>query len=324
MCSAFDKSNEIYTKKQVINMNRPLVSIVIPVYNGANYVEEAINSALAQTYKNIEIVVVNDGSTDDGATAEACRKYTGKIRYYEKENGGCASALNFAVKESRGEFISWLSHDDLYYPEKIEYQMNLYQKHGLNTENVVISNSADIIDSEGTHIYHPRNKGKGLYIPEQAFKYLLFSKCFNGLGLLIPKKVFEKGLYFNEDMRFVLDWNLWLKFAINGVSFFLDSSVLASNRVHSGQVTVKQKQLHKKEAEDTVEELYKYLISEPKADNYLRELYYFAYSTNRKCVDEIEKYLKKKKIKINFVKKYLLKLKIKAVGLLKRIYHKIR
>ena len=74
----------------------PLVSIVIPVYNGEEYIEEAIESALNQTYKNIEIIVVNDGSIDN--TQNIVKTYEDKILYYEKENGGVATALNLADK----------------------------------------------------------------------------------------------------------------------------------------------------------------------------------------------------------------------------------
>lgn len=66
----------------------PKVSIVIPVYNGTNYMKDAIDSALNQTYKNCEVIVVNDGSTDHGATARLAKSYGNKIRYFEKENGG--------------------------------------------------------------------------------------------------------------------------------------------------------------------------------------------------------------------------------------------
>ena len=76
---------------------QPKVSIVIPVYNGANYLGEAIDSALEQTYENIEIIVVNDGSTDDGATREIALSYGDRIRYFEKENGGVSSALNLGI-----------------------------------------------------------------------------------------------------------------------------------------------------------------------------------------------------------------------------------
>src|SRR5690554_1481040 len=70
------------------------VSIVIPVYNGANYLHEAINCALAQTYLNVEVVVVNDGSSDDGETERIALSYGDRIRYFTKENGGVATALN--------------------------------------------------------------------------------------------------------------------------------------------------------------------------------------------------------------------------------------
>ncbi|MEG2831455.1 MAG: glycosyltransferase family A protein, partial [Bacilli bacterium] len=70
------------------------VSIVIPVFNGSNYLKEAIDSALAQSYKNIEVIVVNDGSNDEGRTKDIAISYSNKIRYYEKENGGTSSALN--------------------------------------------------------------------------------------------------------------------------------------------------------------------------------------------------------------------------------------
>ena len=107
-------------KKEKFN---PLVSIIIPVYNGENYVAEAIDSALAQTYDNIEIIVVNDGSED--RTDEICKSYGNKIRYFKKENGGTSTALNLGIKNMNGEYFSWLSHDDKYYPNKIKRQANL-------------------------------------------------------------------------------------------------------------------------------------------------------------------------------------------------------
>lgn len=103
--------------------DNPLVSIVIPVYNGSNYLAQAIDSALGQTYPNCEVLVVNDGSDDGGATAELALSYEEKIRYFEKENGGVATALNLGIRQMRGEYFAWLSHDDLYKPEKIELQV---------------------------------------------------------------------------------------------------------------------------------------------------------------------------------------------------------
>src|SRR5512140_3857263 len=101
----------------------PLVSVVIPVYNGANYLREAIDSALAQTYPHVEVIVVNDGSNDGGRTRAVATSFGSRVRYFEKENGGVASALNLGIREMRGAFFSWLSHDDVYYPEKIARQV---------------------------------------------------------------------------------------------------------------------------------------------------------------------------------------------------------
>ena len=102
----------------------PKVSIVIPVYNGADFLREAIDSSLAQTYSNIEVIVINDGSTDDGATERIAQSYGDRIRYFHKENGGVATALNMGIQQMSGDYFSWLSHDDLYYPEKIAAQVD--------------------------------------------------------------------------------------------------------------------------------------------------------------------------------------------------------
>src|SRR4030065_1713637 len=94
------------------------VSIVIPVYNGSNYLRGAIDSALAQTYKNIEVIVVNDGSDDGGKTEAIANSYGDKIRYICKKNGGVSTQLNVGILAAGGEFISWLSNDDGYIPDK--------------------------------------------------------------------------------------------------------------------------------------------------------------------------------------------------------------
>ena len=72
-----------------------------------------------KTLEEIEIIVVNDGSNDDGATWKIAHSYGNKIRYFEKENGGVSTALNLGIENMRGEYFSWLSHDDLYYPNKM-------------------------------------------------------------------------------------------------------------------------------------------------------------------------------------------------------------
>ena len=102
---------------------QPKVSIIIPVYNGSNYLQEAIDSALAQTYPNCEILVINDGSCDEGKTEAIALSYGDRIRYFKKENGGVATAVNYGIEHMTGDYFAWLSHDDYYLPHKIERQM---------------------------------------------------------------------------------------------------------------------------------------------------------------------------------------------------------
>lgn len=125
----------------------PKVTIVIPVYNGEKYVKYAIDSALAQTYKNLEILVINDGSVD--RTDEIVKSYGRKIRYIKKENGGVSSALNLAIKEMRGEYFSWLSHDDTYEPNKIEREIEFLKENNYLGKKVIVFSDYYLIDKKG-------------------------------------------------------------------------------------------------------------------------------------------------------------------------------
>ena len=304
-------------------MYEPLVSIVIPLYNGSNYVAQAIDCALAQSYPNVEIIVVNDGSTDDGAGREICLSYGNKIRYFEKENGGCSSALNYGIQQARGEFISWLSHDDLYDDNKIEVQVGFYEKYKLDPTTTLIANGGRLIDENGNSIYRPNTAQNGLLDSVQMFKHLLFDEGFNGCGLLIPKAFFDGGSYFREDMRFVLDWNLWKKLATHGASVYVDKRQLVSNRMHSQQVTVKQKSCHAPELTASCEEVFELLKENPKPD-FMRLLYYYCVSKEQAVAKDIESYMRERNLSVKPLKKFRYIAKNKVTQVAKNIYHWLR
>ncbi len=132
-------------------MSNPKISIVIPVYNGANYLKEAIDSALSQDYGNYEVIVVNDGSNDNGETEKIALSYGSNIRYFKKENGGVATALNLAIEKAEGEYVSWLSHDDAYFPNKLSCQVNYLKSLGY-PERTILSANVEIIDGKSEHI----------------------------------------------------------------------------------------------------------------------------------------------------------------------------
>ena len=95
----------------------PRVSVVIPTYNSSAMVEQAIQSVLAQTYRDFEIIVIDDGSTD--GTKDVVRRFGERVRYFNQENQGVSAARNFGIHQSLGEYIAFLDSDDLWLPEKL-------------------------------------------------------------------------------------------------------------------------------------------------------------------------------------------------------------
>ncbi len=213
----------------------PKVSIVIPVYNGADYIKESLESALNQTYENIEIIVVNDGSCDKGATKKIVENYVkknpDKIRYFEKENGGVSTALNFALEKMTGDYFSWLSHDDRYYPQKIERQVDYIKNFGSNT---VLYSDYDLMDSNSSVFATANKNHKELMMKKE---YALLTGAVNGITLFIPKKAFDKCGNFRVDLRCTQDYELWLRMILDGFEFIHQDEVLATTRLHRGQTT---------------------------------------------------------------------------------------
>ena len=212
----------------------PLVSIVIPVYNGAKYLALAIDSALAQIYKNIEIIVVNDGSNDNGATARVAQAYGNRIRYFEKENGGVASALNLAVAEARGEFISWLSHDDLYTPEKIERQI-AHLVLQPEPDRCVIYGDYSVFSNDPTsdaQVALPSTE------PSNFRYFITVQNALHGCTLLIPKAAFDKHGQFDESLRTTQDYDFWFRIA-EDFDFLHLPGIVVRSRSHEEQGTRK-------------------------------------------------------------------------------------
>ena len=104
----------------------PVVSVIIPTYNHAMYIERTLESVFQQTYKNYEIIVIDDGSTDN--TQEVIKSYENKITYICKENEGTAKSRNLGLKIAKGKYVAFLDSDDLWMPQKLELQVTLLDK----------------------------------------------------------------------------------------------------------------------------------------------------------------------------------------------------
>jgi glycosyltransferase involved in cell wall biosynthesis len=211
----------------------PKVSIVIPVYNGSDYLKEAIESALAQTYDNIEIIIVNDGSKDDGKTEKIAMSYGDRIRYFKKENGGVATALNLAIRNMHGDYFSWLSHDDVYFSEKINIQIEYLRKQ--ENKNVVLYSDYTYINEKSEILF---NISLPDYKPGMFRPFFIQGGYINGCTLLIPKICFETCGLFNTKLKITQDYDLWFviseKFEFHHLADFLVYS-----RIHENQVTFK-------------------------------------------------------------------------------------
>lgn len=224
----------------------PKVSIIIPVYNGANYLSEAIDSALSQTYKNIEIIVVNDGSNDDYETEKVAKSYGDKIRYFVKENGGVSSALNYGIKRMTGEWFSWLSHDDLYLPKKIEHSVEQLNKQDKSSrEKTIVYTDGQLIKADRTKIksFHRYFEEERIYSGEEAAYAIACKGNLCGCCLLIHKSAFETVGFFDERLRYSQDALMWYLLFLNGYDVCYSSHKDVYNRVHQQQVTNTRHQL---------------------------------------------------------------------------------
>lgn len=197
----------------------PMVSVVIPVYNGARYLAEAIDSALGQTYPNKEVIVVNDGSTDGGATDIVARGYGDRITYLTKENGGVSTALNLGVERSSGAFISWLSHDDAYPLDKVQRQVEFLRTLGDRAEDVIPYGGVQYMDARSI-VYQDYDLPD--VPPGRLYEALLCEAVFlsplrrmrfgiNGCTALIPREAFRKVGMFDPALRTTQDFDMWFR-----------------------------------------------------------------------------------------------------------------
>ena len=205
----------------------PLVSVIIPAYNAGPYIADTLESALGQTYPHREIIVVDDGSTDD--TERRVEPYLRQIRYIRQENGGEGKARNRGLRAATGDYIALLDADDLLLPEKIEIQLQVAARHPESsmivcdgagfeggrvvTKRLLVGALATRLDGEPTreltgHFYLDLLARNAITCPAQT---------------LIPRPVVERVGAMMEDRRVGIDWDYNLRIAHDGpITFHRD------------------------------------------------------------------------------------------------------
>ena len=211
-------------------MPPPRVSILIPTYNRAHFLPETIASALAQTFADIEVIVVDDGSTDD--TAHVVQTITdARVKYIYQTNRGVSGALNAAWRAARGEYLSFLGSDDIFLPAQIETLLPVLE----NDARVgLVYARAQAMDAQGKPL--PQILGAPPKFRERALASLLYGDCVCGIACLVRRSLMEQVQGYDETLIANEDWDIWIRMAELAQFAFRDE-ILARYRMHPTSLT---------------------------------------------------------------------------------------
>jgi len=190
----------------------PRVSIIIPTYNCAGYLGRAIDSACAQTYKDYEILVVDDGSTDD--TKDVAMQYGRRVTYLYQQNLGVSAARNHAISKSSGELLAYLDADDLWYPEKLERQvafLDAHQECGMVHSEMSVINEQDEI----LHVrFYEETKRS---VPQGYCLRTLLLRChIQPVTVIERRSSFDRAGVFDTRLPIAQDYLHWIMIAAEG------------------------------------------------------------------------------------------------------------
>lgn len=211
----------------------PSVDVVIPVYNGAPYIERALRSVLAQDLPPSQIIVIDDGSTDDTAGIVQAVQSSVPIRYTYQPNRGLSSARNAGIRLSKSSYVAFLDADDEWYPHKLSSQLALFRDSVLENLGAVYCRY-DVIDEESR-----LRTDQFIVEPGPANRGYLFDKIIganritgSGSGILVRRACFERVGSFDESLTASEDWDMWLRLAEHYQFDFVPEK-LVKIRVHS-------------------------------------------------------------------------------------------
>jgi len=211
----------------------PVVSVIVPAYNTARFISEAIQSVLAQTFRDYEVIVVNDGSPDTEDLKRELGPYRNRITYIEQENKGIAGARNAGVRAARGEYVAFLDSDDCWLPRMLEEQLRLLRQEP--PVDLVYADAA--LFGEGTAGTSTCMKWSPSEGPA-TLESLLAGKCQVLTSTVVARRqaVIDAGL-FDESIRAAEDYELWLRLAYCGSTIRYQYNVLSRYRIRPGSLS---------------------------------------------------------------------------------------
>jgi glycosyltransferase involved in cell wall biosynthesis len=205
----------------------PAVSIIMPAYNVAPYISEALDSVLAQTFKDYETIVVNDGSPDTAELERVLEPYRENIRYLVQENRGAASARNTALRAARGRLVAFLDADDFWLPEYLTEQVRFLEETGLDLVYADAMQFGEGPLAGRSYMQDAPSEG------DVTFESLIAEKCNVMTSGTVARResIINVGL-FDETLRRAHDYDLWLRLAKSGARLGYQKRILLHYRIH--------------------------------------------------------------------------------------------
>lgn len=206
----------------------PLVSIIIPTYNRGWIVKEAIDSVLAQDFKDFELIVVDDGSTDN--TPDTLSSYKNEIIMVRQKNKGVSAARNRGIVSAAGRWIAFLDSDDLWMPKKLSIQVDFFRRH----PDALICQTEEIWFRNGIRV-NPRRR-------HQKYSGMIFERSLDlclvsPSAVMIDRRLFEIVGLFDESLPTCEDYDLWLRISSRYPVFLIDTPLIIKRGGHEDQLS---------------------------------------------------------------------------------------
>lgn len=217
----------------------PRVSTIIPAYNAAKYVRAAVESALAQTYTDNEIIVVDDGSTDE--TPLVLEAFGPKITFLRQQNAGVSAARNKALSVASGEFVAYLDADDVWHPEKLAKQVEFLDSHPACG---MVHTDVHVIDAEGAVVTHAFNRTTGRAVPQGRCTMDLLRRSHVQLLTVMARHEAVRAVGgFDERLMSVEDYFQWILISLDGWEVGYLDEPLAMYRWAPGSISSNEKRM---------------------------------------------------------------------------------
>lgn len=208
----------------------PKISVIIPTYNRADLLKEAVDSVLAQTYQDFELLIIDDGSTDH--TRELLVSYETHVTYLFQENRGVSNARNLGIRSSTGQYITLLDSDDLWLPSKLEQQVTVMEQ----DPNLQLCHTEETWIRRGVRV-NPKKK-------HQKYGGYIFPCCLplcviSPSSVMIRRMLFDEVGYFDEELPACEDYDLWLRITKTYPVHFIETPLIIKRGGHDDQLSRK-------------------------------------------------------------------------------------